>query len=134
MNKKAATITITLALIGLGLYLWNKKRAAQFFPPEQLEEPLKSYYFKLKEKGYNPKTNPITHPKPFVTFEIDENGTKTVVVVNSLSQLLITENGKMMKPIVYNGKEFLVSNKTISDNKDLFDGVLEIVMNRNYTA
>lgn len=133
MNKKAATISITLALIGLGLYLWNKKRAAQFLSPDQLEEPLKSYYFKLKEKGYKPKTNPITHPKPFVYFEIEENGKKTSVVVNAMSQLLITEDGQMMKPISYNGNEFVINNKTVSDNKDLFDGVLEIITNKNYT-
>lgn len=134
MNKKAASIVITIALIGLGLYVWNKKRAAQSFPPEQLEEPLKSYYFKLKEKGYKPRTNPLTHPKPFVAFEITENGKKTTATVNSMMQLLISEDGKMMKPISYNGDEFIINNKTVSDNKDLFEGVLEIITNKNYGA
>ena len=132
MNKKAITISITVALISFGLYLWNRKRAEQFFDPDKLDEPLKSYYFKLKEKGYKPKTNPITHPKPFVTFEITDNGKKSVVTVNSLSQLLITEDGVMAKPIIYNGDEFIVNDKTVSGNKDLFEGVLEILENKSY--
>ena len=132
MNKSVKTISITIGLIGLGLYLWKKYKTDKFFDPNQLQEPLKSFYAKLKEKGYNPKTNPISHPSPFVTFVIGEGENKITVTVNSLNLVLIYAENKSYRPIKFGEEGFTIYNKIVSDKADLFDGVLEIVENKSY--
>lgn len=132
MNKKIATISITVALIGLGLYFWKKYRGEKNLDPNKLQEPLKSFYNKLKEKGYNPQTNPLTHKNPFVSFNIGEGDEKVQVSVNSLNYVLIYANNKSYAPIKYSGQDFTIGNKILSEKADLFDGVLEIVENKNY--
>lgn len=132
MNKSVKTISITIALIGLGLYLLKKYKADKFLDPNQLQEPLKSYYAKLKEKGYNPKTNPTSHQSPFVTFSIGEGENKITVTVNSLNLVLIYADNKSYTPIKFGDEGFTIYNQILSDKDDLFDGVLEIVENKSY--
>jgi hypothetical protein len=132
MNKSIKTISITVALIGLGLYLWKKYKTDNFFDPNKLQEPLKSFYFKLKEKGYNPQTNPSSHPNPFVTFSIGEGENKVKVTANSINLLLIYADNKAYTPIKFGEEGFTISNKILSDKTDLFDGTLEIIENKSY--
>jgi hypothetical protein len=132
MNKKVTTISITVALIGLALYLFKKYKGVKSLDPSKLQEPLKSFYDKLKEKGYNPQTNPITHKNPFVSFSIGEGADKVQVSVNSLNFVLIYANNKTYPPIKYSGEEFTLRNKIVSDKSNLFDGVLEIIENKSY--
>lgn len=132
MNKSLKTISITVALLGLGLYLWKKYKSNGLFDPKKLQEPLKSFYDKLKEKGYSPQTNPTSHPNPFVTFSIGEGENKVKVTVNSLNMLLIFADNKSYTPIKFGEEGFTVYNKILSDKTDLFDGVLEIIENKSY--
>jgi hypothetical protein len=132
MNKKIATISITVALIGLGFYLLNKYRGEKNLDPNELQEPLKSFYNKLKEKGYNPQTNPLTHKNPFVSFSIGEGDGKVQVSVNSLNFVLVFANNKSYRPIKFSGEDFVIGNKIVSEKTDLFDGVLEIIENKSY--
>lgn len=132
MNKSLKTISITLALFGLGLYLWKKYKPNSFFDPNKLQEPLKSFYFKLKEKGYNPQTNPTSHPSPFVTFSIGEGDNKVKVSVNSINLVIIYADKKSYTPIKFDEQGFTLHNKILSEKTDLFDGVLEIIENKSY--
>ena len=131
MNSNVKTISLTV-LVCLGLYLWKKYKTNRFFDPNKLQEPLKSFYFKLKAKGYEPKTNPIGHQSPFVTFSIVEGDEKIKVVVNSANILLIYADNKAYNPIKFGEEGFTIYDKIVSDKKDLFEGVLEIVENKNY--
>lgn len=133
MNKKVTTISITILLIAASMYLWKRYSKKEFFDPNKLNEPLKSYYFKLQEKGYNPKTNPTTHKNPFVTFSIGEADTKKVITVNNIGLVLIYENNKSFEPIKYNGEDFTKNGQIVSDKSDLFEGILEIIENKYYS-
>jgi hypothetical protein len=132
MNKKLTTILIVVSFIGLGFYFWGKYRGEKNLDPNKLQEPLKSFYFKLKEKEYNPKTNPLTHPNAFVTFSIGKGNDEIQVSVNHLNMVLVYANNKSYTPIKYSGEDFTVNNKILSDKSDLFDGVLEIIENKSY--
>lgn len=131
MNSNVKTISLT-ALVCLGLYLWKKYKTNRFFDPTKLQEPLKSFYVKLKEKGYNPQTNPTSHPNPFVTFTIGEGDSKVKITVNSVNLVLINADNKSYTPIKFSAEGFTVYNKILSDKTDLFDGVLEIIENKSY--
>jgi len=100
--------------------------------PNNLEEPLKSFYLKLQEKGYKPTTNQLSERNSSVTFYLDQGKDKIKVTVNSLNLVLIENNNKSYSPIKYSKEGFTINKRVLSENKDLFEGVLEIIENMNY--
>lgn len=132
MNNSLKTISITIALIGLGLYLWNRYRSNRFLNPSKLQEPLKSFYDNLKKKGYKPQTNPLSYRVPFVTFSIGEGDSKVKVTANSANSIWIFSENQLYAPIKFDKEGFKINGKILSDKTDLFEGVLEIIENKSY--
>lgn len=135
MNSKVKITIILLTIVGLGLYLFKKRSTGKLLDPNKLNEPLKSFYFQLKEKGYEPKTNPQSLTNQFVTFTINEGEEKLIVTVNSLNFLLIYDKADSSNAhiIKYTGDNFVIGDEIVSDESDLMSGVLEIVENKSYT-
>jgi len=132
MNKNMVGLTITIAVIGLSFYLLKKKRSNKQLNPQDLVEPLKSLYYTLKEKGYNPRTSLASRKNAYVAFDMGEIDNKIQIVVNSFGLVLIEDQKKAYKPIKYSGRDFTINDKIVSDKKNLFEGVLEILENKSY--
>lgn len=132
MNRTLTIISITILAIGLGLHLNYLHKASKMADPNNLEEPLKSFYLKLQEKGYKPTTNPLSERNSSVTFYLDQGKDKIKVTVNSLNLVLIENNNKSYSPIKYSKEGFTINKRVLSENTDLFEGVLEIIENMNY--
>lgn len=132
MNKNVLGASITLTIIAFIIYCSRKNKANKKLNPYDLPEPLKSFYQKLNEKGYNPQTNPLTHKNPFVSFTLLDGEDKIVVTVNYLNLVLINVNNKIYQPIKFTGKDFTINNQIVSESSDLLEGVLEILENKNY--
>lgn len=133
--KKMNTFSIitSLSLVLVVMYAFKKSENNYYLDPSKLVEPLKSYYHKLQDKGYNPQTNPKSHSLPFVSFTIkNDEGKDLTITANSVNLILFNELGKSYLPIKKTDDGFIRLNKFVSDKKDLFEGVLEIVENKSY--
>ena len=138
MNKKNTTYLLVFSAITIIslIYWWRNKNANTTTPssPETLPEMLKKAYNDLKSQGYNPITNPVSHPSRFITFTISDVVDMPVVsTINDQNGIVIAfDKNKPPFTAKYTDGQVISKGQVIAEDDDVVSAILQIIENKDY--